>query len=165
MNKRGVLLVVGCFTLGVALGITGTYFVMKAKDRSIPGQVLITEDALLADARDRAWDAYQHESKPVAIYALLEELRVLKQAEDHGGTPWTEKWELSATMAIVNGRLAKLYEEAGQTNESARCVEEGLRRAKESGAFFYPPITNRAGLMSYIATDDRTKELLQKRGR
>jgi hypothetical protein len=148
------------------LGVGGTYFIMIAKYSqpagSIPGQVLITEDALLADVSDRALDAYQHQSKPVAIYALLEELSVLKKAEDHGGTPWIEKWEILADMVLVNGRLAKLYDETGQTNDSARCVEEALGSAKESGAFAQAAITNRAGLMHYVATEDGTREYLKR---
>ena len=165
MNKKGYIAALGYGALGLALGACGTYFTIKAKERKlggIPGQVLITEDALLADARKRALDAYRHQSKPVAIYALSEELDALKKAKDHGGTPWTEKWELSADMALVNGRLARLYDETGQTNESASCVEEALRNAKESGAFVDPSITNRAGLLHYITTDDHVKERLKE---
>jgi hypothetical protein len=54
----------------------------------------------------------------------------------------------SVEMILTHGRLAELYGESGQTNESAQQVAEALKWAKESGVLW---VTNRAMLARYVA--------------
>ena len=96
--------------------------------------------------------AYQHDSVPVAIYALTEVLDKQKVAEQFGETPLLSKQMISIDLMLTHARLAKLYAEAGQTNLSAQHIDEALRYAKVDRNL---EITNQDELMDFVAKIDK----------
>ena len=74
-NTAILFISVGCLVLGLLVGTTGTYLVLMPHYTKKGAEVFFTAEAYkLGEAAERSFQAYKHESKPVAIYALSEYL-------------------------------------------------------------------------------------------
>lgn len=149
MNKKSWYYCIGCLVAGFAVG----YFYMENRDGQIAAKTFATLKIIdLGESDERALKAYQHESIPVAIYAMTELLDKQKAAEQVGGTAFMSKQMISIDLMLTHTRLAKLYTAAGQTNLSAEHIEQALSYAKTDRGL---TITNRDGLMDFVAKVDK----------
>jgi hypothetical protein len=149
MSKHSWLYCIGCLVLGLVVG----YFYARASAGRVAANTFATlEFTELGESSERAMKAYQHDSVPVAIYALTEVLDRQKAAEQTGETPLFSKQILSIDLMLTHARLAKLYAEAGQTNLSAQHFDEALRYAKLDSNL---EITNQDELMGFLAKIDK----------
>ena len=149
MNRKAWICCGVCLIIGLVVG----YFVATARDGSTIAQMLaIFQLTQTAQANDRAYQAYLHESSPVGIYALHEALDKLKDAEDFGPTPIYTTNMMAFDELMLRGRLAKLYLAAGQTNLCKQQVDDALKCAQEIPAC--RAITNQAALMLLIVKAD-----------
>jgi hypothetical protein len=130
MSKKAYFISIGCFVLGLALGIGGTAVVIGKI--AAEGIVLMKAGELAASTL-QADSAYQHESRAVAIYALSQYLTTPKEDEklvadipEHNKAP-INKLDVRLGMIMANGRLAPLYAEAGQTNLGAQHLSRGTQ--------------------------------------
>ncbi len=155
MSKKAIFLFVGCFVLGLMLGITGTYVVvMPHYTKLAAGTFFAAELMKIGEAAERSSDAYKHESKPVAIYALSQFLNALRKAEEIPESAFSEpKRAIYSDMMLTHGRLAKLYTESGETNLSAQHVAEALSCSRKTG--WFQTITNQAALAELVAKIDQ----------
>ena len=147
MSKKAYFISAGCFILGLVFGIGGsTVYLSKI---TAQGLVLLKAGEL-AEASQQADDAYQHDSEPVAVYALSRYLAKLKDAEELGPTPpYPDKLDILFGMIMTHGRLAQLYDASGQRNLSAQESAEALRFARDSGKSLW--VTNQATLAKFVA--------------
>jgi hypothetical protein len=106
----------------------------------------------LGDSENRAYQAYQHESIPVAIYALSVSLDKMKEAAQIGETRLLSKEILATDLMLTHARLAKLYEQTGQSDVAAQHLNEALNYAKAGRQTW---ITNRDSLMNFVAKLDK----------
>ena len=112
--------------------------------------LLLTKAGELAEASQQSDETYQHDSEPVAAYALSRYLAKLKDAEELGPTPpYPDKLDISFGMIMAHGRLAQLYDASGQTNLSAQESAEAFKYARDSGRFLW--VTNQAMLAKFVA--------------
>ena len=149
MSKKAWILCGGCLIAGLAVG----YIMAMARYGSTVANVLATLQLTeTGQASDRAFQAYQHESRSVAIYAFNEALDRLKTAEDFGPTPIYPKSMMALDGVMLHGRLARLYLAAGQTNLCDQQVADALMCAQDVQAC--RAITNQATLMELIAKAD-----------
>lgn len=149
MKNRIIL--VGCMGLivGFVLGVGGTYVAITqyAATRAA-GTLFVVEQMKLGEASERAHQAYRHESKPVAIYALSEYANMLKKTHEMPENPrLMTRRMLAFDLTLAHARLAKLYAETGETQLSAQHVTEALAYAQKSSA---AGITNQTGLAELI---------------
>jgi hypothetical protein len=150
MSKKAWIVCGGCLIAGLVIG----YLVAMARDGSTIAKMLaIQQMTQTATAEDRAFQAYQHESSPVAIYALTGALDRLKTAEDFGATPYYTKQMMAFDGLMLHGRLARLYLAAGQTNLFEQHVADALKCAQDIPAC--RAVTNQSALMELIAKADR----------
>ena len=153
MSKKAWICCGGCLIAGVVIG----YCVAMAKyGNTLANTLACLEMTQSGVATDRAFEAYQHESIPVAIYALAEALDRLKTAEDFGVTPYMTKQTMAFDGLMLHGRLAKLYMVIGQTNLSEQQVSGAIICAKDIPAC--RAITNQVALMKLIAKADKGAE-------
>jgi hypothetical protein len=150
MSKKAWICCGGCLVIGLVIG----YFVAVARDGSTIANLLATLQLTeTGEASDRAFQAYQHESSLVAIYALSEALDRLKAAEDFGATPIYTRRMMTLDELMLRARLARLCLAAGQTNSCEQQVAEALKCAQDVPAC--RAITNQAALMELIAKADK----------
>ena len=124
MSKKAWIICGGCLVAGLVIG----YFAAMARYGStIANTLAILQLTEMGQASDRAYQAYQHESSPVAIYALTEALDRLKTAEDFGATPIYTEQMMAFDGSTLHGRLARLYLTAGQTNLCEQQVADALK--------------------------------------
>ena len=148
MNKKSWLYCCGCLVVGLAVG----YFYAQASAGSVVASTFtLLKFTDLAETDERAFQAYQHDSAPVGIYALSEALDKQKTAEQFGKSPFMNRSMISIELMLTHARLAKLYGESGQTNLSEQHVVEALNCAKEWSPF----ITNKIILMDFVAKIDK----------
>ncbi|HEX3889298.1 MAG TPA: hypothetical protein VHX90_00485, partial [Verrucomicrobiae bacterium] len=141
MCKKSCFYCIGCLVLGLAAG----YFYAQVRAGHVIADTFATlEMTDLGESSERAQNAYQHESIPVAIYALTELLDKQKTAEQIGETPFISRQIISIDLMLTHARLAKLYAEAGQTNLSVQHIDEALNYAKADNKL---TITNQDELM------------------
>ena len=144
----GVGLVAGLIA-GVAISDFAGHASANAGGSQMFNTLKFTE---LASSEQRAFEAYKRESAPVAIYALSESLDKMKEAEQYGESSLLTKQVLADDMILAHARLAKLYNQTGETNLAARHFAEALRCSKESGRSTW--FTNRDALMQFVAKID-----------
>ncbi len=150
MSKKAWIVCGGCLIAGLVIG----YLVATERDGSTVATMLAIQQLTeTSQASDRAFQAYQHESACVAIYALTEALDRLKAAEDFGATPIYSKQMMSFDGLLLHGRLARLYLTTGQTNLCEQHVTDALKCAQDIPAC--RAITNQAALMELIAKADK----------
>jgi hypothetical protein len=159
MSKKAYLISIGCFIVGLLLGVGGTYFfVMAHWGRVTADGLALLKEGEIAESGQEAFAAYRHESKPVAVYALTQYLETLKQGEEIGsGNPvFMSKTGINNYLMLTHGRLAKIYTELGQSDLSAQHVAEALRCASQDQHL--RGITNQATLTAILARVDQREE-------
>jgi hypothetical protein len=141
-----------CLIAGMVIG----YFVACVKyGRSVANAAGLFEFTYTAGVEDQAFQAYLHQSPPVAIYAMNQALKQMKDMEDSSGeTPYESRRIMATDEMFIHGRLAKLYLAVGQTNLSELQVTNALQCAWESGPPWRQAITNEAVLMEVVAKID-----------
>jgi hypothetical protein len=150
MSKKAWFCSIGSLIVGLVIG----YFAAQARDGSvIANYMAILQLTEMGNVSDRAFQAYQHESSPVAIYAFTEALERLKDAEDFGATPYYPKQMMAFDGLMLHARLAKLYLTAGQTNLCQQQVADALKCVQDIPAC--QAVTNQAALMELVAKADR----------
>jgi hypothetical protein len=149
MTKKSWLCCGGCLVVGLAVGY---FYAQASAGRVVANTFASLEMVDLGDSGNRAFQAYQHETIPVAIYSLSEYLDKLKAAEQAGETPFVSSQILSIDMMLTHARLAKLYEQTGQTNLSEQHFSEALGCAKADGKL---TIKNRDALLDFVAKIDK----------
>jgi hypothetical protein len=85
MKKKAWIVSICCLIAGLVIGlfcglICGTKMLATALSLLKAGE--------LTESGDRAFQAYQHESRPVAIYALTQDLNTLRDQEDLGNNAY-----------------------------------------------------------------------------
>lgn len=152
MNKKSYYYCIGCLVVGLAVG----YIYAWNRDGRVLAIAFATlEIKDLGETAERAQKAYHHESIPVAVYAMTELLDKQKAAEQIGQTAFMSRQMISIDLMLTHARLAKLYAEVGQTNLSAKHIEQALSYAKIDSKL---TITNRVGLMDFVAKIDKGAE-------
>jgi hypothetical protein len=149
MNKKSWIYCCGCLIIGLAVGYL---YAQASAGHGVANTFALLKFTDLAETEDRAFQAYQHESSPVGIYALSEALDMEKAAEKAGATRFVSSQMLSIDMMLTHARLAKLYEQTGQTNLSERHFSEALDCAKADSKL---TMTNRDTLMDFVAKIDK----------
>lgn len=156
MSKNAAILFLslGCLLSGLLVGVTGTYLVLMPHYTKKGAQVFFTAEAYkLGEAANRSFQAYKHESKPVAIYALSEYLLAMKKAQEiPENVRLVDDRGLYLDMMLTHARLARLYAQTGQTNLSAEHFSEALGCAKQGT----PSVTNQASLEQFVDRIDRS---------
>ena len=155
MTKKAYFISIGCFIVGLMLGIGGTYFFGVAHwGQETANGLFLIKELEVADSGTRAFEAYQGKSSPVGIYALSQHLMTLQKAQEIGSESpvFMTRLEILRGMMFTHARLAKLYAESGQTDFSAKHVAEALRIANETGKF--PAVTNQPALTEIVAMFD-----------
>ena len=137
-----------CF-VSLFVGLVIGYFVeMIHAGSQLASTLSLLKECELAASGDHAIKAYQHESKPVAIYALTQDLAALQDAQQLVDDPTSSfRLEVARRLMFVHARLAKL--DYG-TNE----IAEALHCAQAAGSKF-SSITNEAALSDLVATFDQ----------
>lgn len=137
------------------LGIAGTYLIIMPHCTKMASRTFFTAEAYkLGEDAQRSFDAYKHESKPVAIYALSEHLLALKKAKEiPENARLLNDRGLYLDLMLTHARVGKLYAETEQTNLSAQHFSEALKCAKEAGDG--ASITNQTSLQEMVDRLDR----------
>jgi hypothetical protein len=156
MSKKAYLVSVGCFIVGVFLGVGGAYFCGGAySGKQIADGLALFKEMEIAESGQRAFAAYQHESPPVAIYALSQYLDTLKKTEELAGenAVFMTKSGINFDTMLGHARLAKAYAAAGQTDRSAQQIADALARASRDQNL--RSITNEATLTEIVTRIDK----------
>jgi hypothetical protein len=161
MSKKAWFISIGCLIAGLAIG----FFCGLIHGGGILANTLalwkVTE---LTESGERAFQAYQHENKPVAIYALTQDLNTLQDEKYLGNNPFfSTPTEIQQRLMLNHTRLAKLLAEDGQTNASQIHIAEALKYAQETSVDPDPfarfsSVTNDAQLFEILAKFD-SKEI------
>jgi hypothetical protein len=160
MSKKPVLVCIGCFAVGLLLGIGGTYFLGMAYwgKQTADGLVMIRQTELAASG-EKAFAAYQHESQPIAVYALSQYLASLKEAENEigGSNPvLLTRMDIHFDQMLTHARLAKSYAAMGRSELSQQHLADALKCAALEPKL--ESITNQAVLTEILAkVDQRAK--------
>ena len=156
MSKKAYIIAVGCFIVGVFLGVGGGYMgsMVYWGKQTADGLALIKEMEI-AESGQQAFAAYQHESPPVAIYALNQYLDALKRTEDLAGdnAVFMTRSGINFDTMLAHARLAKVYASAGQPDRSAQQIAAALERANRDQKL--RGITNEAALKEMVARMDK----------
>jgi len=158
MTKRSRLYCGVCFIIGLAVG----YFCgLAGINRRATNVNAACNIASVVSSQRKANEAYQQESRPVAIYALTQSLDKLKECEqspEHftiAGKPFfMGKQQFAFYMMTTHARLAKLYSETGQTNVSVQHVAEALNYVKEGSKYY--AVTNDPTLLEFIGKQEKS---------
>jgi hypothetical protein len=144
MNKKVWFVCLGSMVAGLAAG----YFVDIIHATSIMAKgMLLQKEIALNQSGSAAFEAYQHESRLVAIYALTQDLSTLQDTEQLIDDPAQPLHvEIEYHMMLVHSRLAKL--DFG-TNE----ISKALECAQATGRFL--SITNETQLFELLAKCDQ----------
>jgi hypothetical protein len=151
MSRRQCLIAIGCFLLGLVLGVGGG---MTYSGKSIAGALALLKEIELTQSGDRAFEAYQRESRPVAIYALTQHLKTLEGIQDIGSESpaFLTRLHVYPDTAFTHARLAKLYEADGQTQLAGKHAAAALHHIAKVEKF--STVTNRSGLLDVVARFD-----------
>ena len=150
MNKKAWFYCGSWLVVGLAIG----YMAASASDgRAVSRAFATFRMTDLGEMEHRAFQAYQHESSLVGIYAQTEALDKLKDAKQYGLAPFMSAQMVSFDMMLTHARLAKLYAETGQTNLSAQHFADALTCAKETDNG--QGITNESALMELVTKIDK----------
>ena len=156
MNKRAYFISAGCLIVGLLLGVGGTYLFGIAYwgKQTADGLVMIKETEIGASGQ-KAFDAYQHESQPIAIYALTQFLDTLTNAEAmcSENPVLLTKMDIHFDMMLTHARLAKVYAAMGQSELSQQQLADALRCASQEHKL--QSITNQAVLTEILARVDK----------
>lgn len=156
MSKKAYIVAVGCFIVGVLLGVGGGYLCsMVYWGKQTADGLALMKEMEIAESGQRAFAAYQHESTPVAIYAFSQYLDTLKETEELAGenAVFMTKSGINFDTMLAHARLAKVYSAAGQPDRSTQQIAEALERASRDQRL--RGITNEATLMEIVARVDK----------
>jgi hypothetical protein len=158
MSKKAWFISIGCLIAGLAIG----FFVGLIHGGAILADTLaLVKVTELTESGERAFQAYQHESKPIAIYALTQDLNVLQNQKYLGNNPFfSTPTEIQRRLMFNHARLAKLLVEDGQTNASQSHIAEALKYAQETSIDPNPvarfsSVTNETQLFEILAKFDQ----------
>lgn len=157
MTKRSFFLL--GFLFGLIIGSTIIYIRATTRLRHYRDIFDLYQAAEYALAAQDASHAYYEESRPVAIYALSQQVLKLEQEEKDDRNPFVSDKDVPMGMVITHGRLAKLYAEAGETNLEAQNVAQALIWGKKTNRWHF---TNEMQLTNWIAKGNRSEEHLNK---
>lgn len=156
MSKKTYFISIGCLIVGLMLGIGGTYFFTTVYwGKATANGLFLIKELEIHDSGTRAFEAYQHESRPVAIYALNQHLTALQKAQEIGSESrvFMTRLEILRCMMFTHARLAKLYAESGETNLSVKHVTEAFKFASETSTF--QAVTNQSQLTEILGVFDK----------
>ena len=156
MNKKAYFVVVGCFIVGVLIGVGGAYFCGGVySGKQIADGLALFREVEIAESGNRAYAAYQHESPPVAIYALSQYLDTLKKTEELVGenAVFMTKSSINFDTMLAHARLAKAYAAAGQPDHSTQQIAKALERASRDQRL--RGITNEATVTKVVNRIDK----------
>ncbi len=144
-----------CLMGGLLLGAAAVYVVESGRnDRGGADKADMSEFIKLGETGERAFSAYRHETKAVAIDELSQYLAALQKAEDTPGlAAYMPKGGLSSDMMLTHARLAKLYAETNQPGLSTQQIAQALECAKTAGP--WSSATNWTVLEQRVARIDR----------
>jgi hypothetical protein len=146
MFKRSFFYCIVSLVLGL---LAGYFYAEDRANRAAANAYAALQILDLGQSSEHAWKAYQHESKPVAIYALTE---LLDKQQAVGETSFFSRQEISVDLILTHARLAKLYDDVGQTNLSALHITEALRYASANSNL---AISNQDSLVDFVAKIDK----------
>lgn len=122
----------GCLIVGIAIGY---FFALVHFGIKFASALALLKTIEISESGERAFQAYQNESRPIAIYALTQDLNTLQDAKDLGSNPLlATPTEIQRRLMFDHARLAKLLAESGETNASMENVAEALKYAQETSA-------------------------------
>lgn len=156
MSRKAYFVAVGSFIVGLLLGVGGAFFCGGVySGKKIAEGLALFKEMEIAEFGQRAFAAYQHESPPVAIYALSQYLDKLKKMEELAGEKavFTTKSGINFDTMLTHARLAKVYAAAGQSDRSSQHIFEALRRAGRDQRL--GSISNEAMLMEVLDRIDK----------
>ncbi len=159
MSKKAWFVSIGCLLIGMILGgIVAMVFTGIGAARFLAS----AHDSQIVELGGRAFKAYQHEDRPVAIYALTDYLSNLQDAESSGTHDqfFLPDTELQRCLMFTHARLAKLLAESSQTNASEAHIAEALKYAQKTGSDTrkiarFTSITNEAQLFDIVSKFDK----------
>ena len=159
MSKKTWFISIGCLLLGMILGgIVAMVLIGVGAARVLAS----TYDMQIVESGSRAFKAYQHEDRPVAIYALTDYLTSLQEAESNGihDQIFLPDTELQRCLMLTHARLAKLLVDSGHADASAAHVTEALKYAQETGKdgraiARFASITNATQLFDFVSKFDQ----------
>jgi hypothetical protein len=155
MKKKIWFVSIGCLIAGFAIG----YFCALVHEGGIIADSLaLLKEIEITESGKRAFQAYQHESKTVAIYALTQDLNILQDDEKLGKNPYfATPTEIQRRLMFDHARLAKLLAETGQADVSTNHIVEALKYAQETS-----DDPNKIARLSYITNDAQLFEIVAK---
>jgi hypothetical protein len=143
---------------GLVIGIfSGAVYATKQFAEALA----LLKAAELTESGDRAFQAYQHESNSIAIYALMQDVKTLQDAQKLGKNPfYATSTEVQRRLMLDHARLAKLFAEISQTDASTNHIAEALKCAQETGVDSntvarFSTITNETQLFETLAKFDQ----------
>jgi hypothetical protein len=158
MKKKTWFISVGCLIAGLAIG----YFCgLIHGGGTLANTLALLKETELSESGERAFQAYQHESKPIAIYALTQDLNTLQDVKELGNNPFASTpTEIQRRLMFNHARLAKLFAESGQSNDSTNHIAEALKYAQETSADSnaiarFSSVTNETQLFEMLAKFDQ----------
>jgi hypothetical protein len=154
-NKMVLVTSLACLMGGLLLGAAAVYLVESGRNvRGGADRADTSEFIKLGETGERAFSAYRHETKPVAIYELSQYLAALQKAEDSPGlAAYMPKGGLRSDMMLTHARLAKLYAATDQPSLSTQHIAQALECAKTAGP--WSSVKNWTALEQRVARIDR----------
>ena len=159
MNKKLWYFCFSFLLLGLALGYLFTIIRLGAKAAE---SLAFANDKQVVELGSRAFKAYQHEDRSVAIYALTDYLAALQDAENVGAhdSIFLPETELQRCLMFTHARLAKLLANSERADASADHLTEALKYAQETGKDSrkiarFSSITNESQLFDILSTFDQ----------
>jgi hypothetical protein len=155
MSKKAWFICIGCLIGGLLVGaFCGALYATKQFAEALA----LLKAGELSESGERAFQAYQHESNSIAIYALTQDMNTLQDAKELGNNPFfATPTEIQRRLMFNHARLAKLFAESGQTNASANHITEALKYAQETSID-----PNAIGRFSSITNETQLFETLAK---
>ncbi len=152
MSKKAILIGTGGFILGLAIGVVGKEIY---DGKSVADGLFLMKELEVARSGEEAFKGYQHESIPVAIYALKQHLITLNHAEDVGGDNpvFMGKVQILRETAFTHTRLSRLYTQEGEADLSAEHMAQSLHYIAQTDR--YAGITNEATMLELVAKFDQ----------
>jgi hypothetical protein len=131
MSKKTWFICFGCLLFGLALGCLLTMIHFGAETADSLALANVTQ---VVELGGRAFKAYRHEDRTVAIYALTDYLTTLQNAESIGAhdSIFLPETELQRCLMFTHARLAKLLADDGRAEASAAHVTKALKYAQET---------------------------------
>jgi hypothetical protein len=152
------LISLGCLATGLVIGaFCGIIYTTKQFAEALA----LLKASEMSESGERAFQAYQHESNSIAIYALTQDLKIPQDAKELGNNPFfATPTEIQRRLMFNHARLAKLLAESGQTNASMTHIAEALKYAQETSTdpnviARFSSVTNEMQLFETLAKFDQ----------